>query len=377
MNTKAAVLRRSGDPAATDAVPFDALHLEDVELSLPGAGEVLVDVASASICHSDLSVITGVRPRPLPMVLGHEASGVVREVGPGVRRFSAGDHVLMTFVPACGRCSACTGGTPARCAAGNAANRAGHLLTGRRPFSDASGVPLNHHLGVSAFARQTVVAEESLVQLPTDIPLRDACLFGCAVLTGVGAVVNTARVRPGAKVAVFGLGGVGLSVVLGAVVAGAGQIVAVDTRREQIDHALELGATHGIDADGAVDAIRELTGGGVDFAFEATSIADVLRQAYEATAAGGTAVAIGLSDPAATIRISPTELVAGERGLRGSYMGSTVPHRDVPWLLELHRSGRLPVERLVGARLGLDDVPVAMERLHDGVRGRQIIDVAT
>lgn len=374
MQTRAAVLR-SGGPV-DGPPPFDALAIETLELVEPGPGEVLVDIAAACICHSDLSVLTGHRPRPLPMVLGHEASGVVAAVGPGVRRVSPGQHVLLTYVPACGRCRACVSGTPALCPDGNRANAEGRLLTGRRPFSDATGSALNQHLGLSAFSQRTVVAEESLLALDERVPLQLAALFGCAILTGVGAVVNTAKVPPGASVAIVGLGGVGLSAVMGATLAGAAETVAIDVRGDTFELARRLGATRTVLADGGfAEAVREHTAGGADYAFDTTGHAPALAEAYAATRPGGTTVVVGLAEPNARVEVSPADLVVTERVVRGSYMGTTVPARDVRWLTDLYLSGRLPLEDLIGERLALEDVPEAFRRLHGGVNGRQLVEI--
>jgi alcohol dehydrogenase len=373
IETHATVLRAGGVPGDGTPPPFEALAVEPVLLREPGPGEVLVDVVAACICHSDLSVLTGHRPRPLPMALGHEASGRVAAVGAGVTRFAPGQPVLMTYVPRCGHCRACAEGRPALCEPGAAANTAGELLSGGRPFQDAGGSELHQHLGLSAFARQTVVAQESLLALPDDVPLAEAALLGCAVMTGFGAVANTARVEPGATVAVFGLGGVGLCSILGARLAGAGRVIGIDPDARTHALARELGADETLLSADAVEEVRELTGGGADYAFEAAGVAAAFEQAYAATRRGGTTVVVGLADPAARVAVSPSELVATERTVRGSYMGSTVPERDVPRYVELLRAGRLPLERLVGERLTLDDVPAGMRRLHEGVVGRQLV----
>jgi len=221
---KAAVLNKMGATAPyAQSLP---LSIDDVELEGPGHGEVLVRVSAAGLCHSDLSVINGDRPRPTPMALGHEAAGVVEELGPGVDDLTQGDHVVMIFVPSCGTCLPCAEGRPALCEPGAAANGQGTLLSGARRLK-RDGQPLHHHLGISAFADYATVSRRSLVKIDPDLPLDEAALFGCAVLTGVGAVVNTAKVSPGSTVAVVGLGGVGLASVLGAVASGASRIVAV------------------------------------------------------------------------------------------------------------------------------------------------------
>lgn len=365
MKTQAAVLYEMRKPLA----------IEEVELAPPGPGEVLVEIAAAGLCHSDLSVIDGSRPRPLPMVLGHEASGVVREVGAGVSEFRPGDPVVFSFVPSCGRCLPCATGRPALCEPGNRANVRGTLLSGRRRFRDAQGRELHHHLGVSAFSRYTVAAQESLIRIPEGVPLEKAAVFGCAVLTGVGAVIHAAQVRPGESVAVFGLGGVGLSAVLGAAVTGAHPLIAVDVVESKLERARALGATHTVNAkeEDPVAAIRELTGGGAHAAVEAVGNPDVLAQAYAATRRGGICVTVGLPHPDRRLEIPAVSLVVEEKTLRGSYMGSTVPRRDLPRLLDLYRAGKLPVEGLVSCEIPLEQINEGFDALARGEVVRQVV----
>lgn len=373
MKTPAAVLYEMNKPAPyARSAP---LVIEEVELEPPGPGEALVEVAAAGLCHSDLSVIDGSRPRPMPMVLGLEASGVVVEVGKGVDDLRPGDHVVFSFVPMCGRCPPCAVGRPALCERGAQANGRGTLLGGARRFRARRGEPLYHHLGVSAFSRHTVAARESLIPIAAEVPLEKAALFGCAVMTGVGAVVNTARVEPGARVAIFGLGGVGLAAVLGARLAGALQIVAVDLLEKKLELARGLGATHTVSAgEGkAVETLREITRGGADYAFEAVGSARVLAQAYAGTRRGGKTVTIGLPHPDQRLDLQAVSLVAEERTLLGSYMGSAVPTRDVPRFLELYLAGRLPVDALVSERIELASVNAAFDALRDGAVVRQLL----
>lgn len=376
MKTQAAVLYRMEHP--TPYAESRPLVVEEVELRGPDPGEVLVEIAGAGLCHSDLSVIDGSRPRVMPMVLGHEASGIVREVGPGVHDLAVGDHVVFSFVPACGHCLPCATGRPALCENGARANVAGTLLDGSRHFRNAAGQELNHHLGVSAFARFTVAAQESLVKIDPSVPLEVAALFGCAVMTGVGAVVNTARVEPGAGVAVFGLGGVGLSVVLGARAAGAYPIVAVDLLDAKLALAQELGATHTVNAarEDPVQAVRDLTAGGAAYAFESVGNERVLVQAYQATRRGGTTVTIGLPHPARQFAVPAVSLVAEERTVKGSYMGSAVPRRDIPRFIALYQAGLLPVERLLTRTIALEEVNPAFDALARGEAVRQVIRFA-
>ncbi len=371
MKTVAAVLR-----AVTDARPYTAsrpMQLEEVELLAPRAGELLVRIEAAGVCHSDLSVVDGSRVRPLPMALGHEAAGVVEEVGPGVGDVRPGDHVVLTFVPSCGRCVECSSGRPALCVPAAVANGSGALLHGPSLLRDREGKPIHHHLGVSGFARHAVVARESAVVVPRDIPLATVALFGCAVLTGAGAVLNTAGVRPGQSVAVFGLGGVGLASVMGAAVAGAWPIVAVDPVEAKRRLALELGATHAFAPDDAEKAVKDLTGGGAEVGFEAAGVPAVLEAAFRATRRGGTTVAMGLPHPSRALTL-PALAFAGEgRTLAGSYMGSAAPQRDVPRYIALWRAGRMPVDRLQSDAMPLDRINEAFEALAAGAAVRQVL----
>ncbi len=373
MKTKAAVLYEMERPRPyADSHP---LALEEVELAPPGPGEVLVEIAAAGLCHSDLSVINGTRPWPIPLVLGHEAAGIVREAGAGVADLKPGDHVVFSFLPLCGRCLPCVSGRGWLCERGVLANRAGTLLTGACRFQHRDGRKLFHHLGVSGFSQFTVAARESLVKIDSDVPLEIAVLFGCAVMTGVGAVVNTAKVSPGTSVAVFGLGGVGLSAVLGARVAGAWPIIAVDRLPPKLDLARQCGATHTVDASQGdpVAAVRELTSGGVETAIEAVGSEQVIAQAYAATRRGGKTVAIGLPHPSRQLTIPAVSLIAEERQLLGSYMGSCVPQRDIPRFINLYRAGLLPVQLLKSREIKLDQVNEAFDALDRGEVARQVI----
>lgn len=351
------------------------LVVEDIEIDGPHEGEVLVEMAAAGLCHSDLSVIDGSRPRVMPMVLGHEAAGIVREVGRGVQSVAEGDHVVFSFVPVCGRCAMCAAGRAAMCESGAKANLAGTLLNGARRFRNSAGQELNHHLGVSGFSQYTIAMPESLVKVDRTLPLDKAALFGCAVTTGVGAVANTAKVGPGASVAVFGLGGVGLSVVLGARAAGATPIVAVDPLEHKLALAREFGATATVNssADDALDQIRNLTTGGAQFAFECVGKPAALVQAYSATRRGGTTVSVGLPDPRATVPFAPLSLVAEERTLKGSFMGSCVPARDIPRFISMYQGGGLPIDRLHTQTIALDDINAGMDALAAGDAVRQIV----
>jgi len=372
MKIKAAVLNAMGmQPPYAESTP---LSVESVELDPPGHGEVLVKIAAAGLCHSDLSVINGDRPRPMPMVLGHEAAGIVEQPGPGVEDLKKGDHVVLIFVPSCGHCLPCAEGRPALCEPGAAANTAGTLLSGARRLH-RNGSPLQHHLGCSAFAEYATVSRNSLIKIDPELPLDEAALFGCAVLTGVGAVLNTARVTPGSTVAVVGLGGVGLSSVLGAVLAGARQIVAVDLFADKLDLAKKLGATDVFNASSpeCVEQVRAATNGGVEFAFELAGSVKAMELAYKITRRGGTTVTAGLPPAAHTIPIPQVNLVAEERTVKGSYIGTCVPMRDLPRYVSLYRQGRLPVDRLMTGRLKLAEINAAFDRLREGKAVRQVI----
>jgi alcohol dehydrogenase len=371
VKVRAAVLSEIGA-----ARPYDRsrpLAIDDLDLDPPGRGEVLVRNLAAGLCHSDLSVVDGSRPRPAPMVLGHEASGVVEAVGPGVTEVAPGDHVVYSYVPMCGACVPCQTGQVVLCEPGFAANAAGSLLGGARRLR-RGGEPVNHHLGVSGFAERSVASVCSLVRVPEDVPAEVAALFGCALITGVGAIVNTAGVRPGESVAVFGLGGVGLSAVMGAVLAGAHPIVAVDSVPAKLELARRVGATSTVPAGtDAVERVREVTGGGVDWAVECVGSAGVLAQAYAAARRGGAAVSVGLPAPSQELRIPAVSLVAEQKRILGSYMGSSVPRRDVPRLMSLYRAGRLPVEELNSGSLELDEINLGLDRLASGDAVRQLI----
>jgi alcohol dehydrogenase len=308
------------------------------------------------------------------MVLGHEAAGVVAAVGEGVVDLTVGDHVVMVFVPSCGHCLPCATGRPALCEPGARANGAGTLISGARRLAFAAE-PVNHHLGVSAFAEFAVVAQESCIKVDRALPFEHAALFGCAVLTGVGAVVNTARVAVGASVAIVGLGGVGLAAVIGAVAAGARRIVAVDLAAAKLDYALRLGATDAVDAGApnAVQQIKEITRGGAEFCIETAGAVPALELAYAATARGGVTVTAGLPHPDRRLSIQAVSLVAEERTLKGSYIGSCVPRRDLPNFVGLFQAGRLPVDRLLTHRLRLDEINEGFDRLRDGVGVRQVV----
>jgi alcohol dehydrogenase len=374
MKIRAAVLNEMGAPAPY--AQSKPLKIETIELDPPGPGEILVKIAAAGLCHSDLSVIEGNRPRPMPMALGHEAAGVVEEVGPGVDDLRKGDHVVMVFVPSCGHCLPCSEGRPALCEPGAAANGAGTLLSGGKRLH-RNGQDINHHLGVSGFAEYATISRRSCVKVDRELPLDEAALFGCAVLTGVGAVINTAKVPAGTTVAVVGLGGVGLSSILGAVASGASRVVAVDLSDEKLGLARQLGATDTFNAGSpdAANEIREAVKGGVEYAFEMAGSVRALDLAYKITRRGGTTVTAGLPPPTHTLALSPVNLVAEERTLKGSYIGTCVPVRDLPRYVDLYRRGKLPVDRLMSKHLRLEEINEGFDLLAQGKVVRQVVTV--
>lgn len=372
MKIRAAVLNAS--PVTAPYAQSRPLRIEELELAPPAHGEVLVKVRAAGLCHSDLSVIDGNRPRPVPMVLGHEAAGEVVEAGEGVDDLKPGDRVVMVFVPSCGHCAPCSEGRPALCEPGNAANGRGEMLSGGRRLS-VGGKPVHHHVGVSAFAEHAVISRRSLVKIEAEVPHEIAALFGCAVLTGVGAAVNTARIKAGETAAVVGLGGVGLSALLGAVACGASRVIAVDLAEDKLKLAKELGATDVFNAGApdAIEAIRAATKGGVDHALEMAGSVKALDLAYQITRRGGTTTTAGLANPAHTLSLAPVKLVAEERTLKGSYVGSCVPSRDIPRFVELYQRGKLPVDRLWTSSGSLDEINEGFDALNEGRTIRHIV----
>ncbi len=361
----AAVLAQSGDHAA----PYDRsapLKVQALDLADPLPGEVLVRIDAAGICHSDLSVINGDRPRPMPMALGHEAAATVVALGDDRSDLAVGDRAVLVFLPSCGQCVDCLSGQGYLCSVAAAANGRGELLNGgTRLCCDDTAV--HHHLGVSAFATHAVVDRRSLVRIDKDIPPETAALFGCAVLTGVGAVMNTAQVRPGESVTIFGMGGVGLAALLGALAAGAQPVHVVDPSPEKRALAMKLGAASASEP-GDDDAAT-----GSEVVIETVGKAAVLAHAYRSARRGGRIVTVGLPNPEEALSINALSLVADGKTLMGSYMGSSIPSRDIPRYIKLWRAGRLPVENLLSGVHSLQDVNMLMDRLADGSAIRQVI----
>jgi S-(hydroxymethyl)glutathione dehydrogenase/alcohol dehydrogenase len=364
VKTLAAVLWEVGAP----------VEVLEVDLAPPRAGEVLVKIAACGVCHSDLHVVDGHLPEPLPLVLGHEASGEVVGTGPGVERLRVGDRVVLALVPYCGECAACRRGRTNFCELTERMSATGTLADGTTRLS-LEGRTLHHFNAVSSFAAYAVVPESAAVAIPPGVALDTAALVGCSALTGYGAVHNTARVESGSSVAVWGCGGVGLNIVQCARLAGANAIVAIDTRPEKLEAARRLGATDVVHAgpdEDVVTAVRELSGGGVDYAFEAIGLQATIGEAWEAAASGGMVVVVGLLPKGSQLTIDPWYLL-DEKTLKGCFLGSARIDRDIPRIVELYREGKLQLEELVSRRLSLHELPAAFDRLRAGEGLRQLV----
>lgn len=362
---RAAVLYSTVPPGTryADAKPLVVQELDRPE---PRAGELGVTITYSSLCHSDLSVVDGSRVRPLPMALGHEAVGRVDAVGEGVEGIRTGDHVVLVFVPSCGKCRACAAGRPALCHRAAEVNGSGDLLHGEALLRTPEGNRINHHLGVSAFADYAVVARESVVVIDDDIPDTVAAMFGCAVLTGMGAVLNTAAVTAGQSVAVFGLGAVGLSAVMAAALAGATAVIAIDPNKDKHQLALDCGATAVGTPEDAADLIAAAAGDGVDVAIEAVGSAQVIASCLGHVTRGGAVVSVGLPHPSAELTVPALQFAGAGKRLLGSYMGDAVPERDIPLYLGYWREGRLPVELLHSDTKPLDEINEGLDALAAG-----------
>ena len=364
MKTKAAILWRPGEP----------VEIHEIDVTPPREGEVLVEIAACGVCRSDLHVVEGDLPEPLPLVLGHEASGRVQEVGPGVESLEPGDHVVLALVPACGACAECLRGRPNFCEVGASMAATGTLADGTSRLS-VNGTTLHHFNSVSSFAGHAVVPESVAVKIRNDVALETVALVGCAVLTGCGAVLNTAEVEDGATVAVWGCGGVGLNVVQGARLAGAAQIVAIDIRSDKLELASRLGATDVLEAAAELDvvaALRNLTGGGPDYAFEAIGTEPTIQQAWEAAGPRGTVVVVGILPKGKTLTIDPWQFFS-EKTLKGSFLGSARVRDDIPRLVDLYAAGDLRLDELVDRRISLRELPEAFDRLRAGDGLRQLV----
>jgi S-(hydroxymethyl)glutathione dehydrogenase / alcohol dehydrogenase len=359
------------------AVMYDfnaPLTVEAVRLKDPGPEQIVVRIIASGICHTDLSVWRGLLPYPPPAVLGHEGAGVVEEVGRAVTHLKPGDHVVLSSIPHCGRCPYCRAGHAHLCEAGLNAAMAGQQLA-----FEKDGIDIGHFCGLGSFATHTLCDASAAIKIDDDIPLNRACLIGCGVITGVGAALNTARVQPGETVAVFGCGGVGVNVIQGAAIAGAARIIAVDVVDQKLEWAKTFGATdvinvRGLDGDGASDEVRARTDGmGVDVAFEAIGVPDVIRQAFLATRRGGKAVIVGVAAFGVDVTVPACMLPLEERSLIGSLYGSALMPRDVPRLLALYRRGKLKLDELVSREIRLEDVNAGLDALEGGGVLRSVI----
>lgn len=365
LKMRACVLREPGRPVAT----------ETVTLQPPRADEVLVRVVAAGVCHSDVHLADGqLGAGRWPMVLGHEGAGVVETIGEHVVGVAPGDHVVLSLVPSCGRCAACRSGRRTLCEPVGVHSVAGTLLDGTSRLRGAGGETLQHGLTVACFAQYAVVAGAAAIPIASDVPLWQAALLGCGVVTGFGAVAHAARVRVGERVCVVGCGGVGLQVIAAARLAGAAQIVAVDRRPEKLEHALARGATHGVDASQGDPAatVLALTGGGVDHSFEVVGVPATVRAAWDVLRPGGTAVVVGLAPAGVEVSLPAIEFLS-EKSIIGSYYGSADPAQTLPGLVELVRSGRLELADMVSHLIELDDIPEAFERLRRGEGDRSVV----
>jgi Zn-dependent alcohol dehydrogenase len=365
---RAAVLEQTGGPH----------HVQELDLAPPGAHEVLVRLHASGVCHSDFNAIDGTAETRCPAVLGHEGAGVVEAVGPGVSRVAVGDHVALSWAPSCGECGECLRDLPQLCSTAWPAMGTGGLMDGTTRLS-RDGEPVYHYSFLSTFAEACVVPERCCVPIPRDVPFDVAGLVGCAVTTGVGAVWRTAQVRPGDRVAVIGCGGVGLSALMAAVAVGAEPLIAVDAAPGKLDVARSFGATHGVlwagSAEETAEAVREASGDGVDYAIEATGRPEAMLAAFLSTRARGAAVLIGIPRADAVLPLPALSIPRMERRILGSIYGSSRPERDFPRTLDLYRSGRLPLDRLVSHRLPLDAVEEAFALMRSGEALRVVLDL--
>jgi S-(hydroxymethyl)glutathione dehydrogenase/alcohol dehydrogenase len=350
------------------------VSVETVTVESPRRGEVMVKIAACGVCHSDLSATNGTIPLPPPLVLGHEAAGHIAEVGEGVTGLAVGDAVVVSWVATCGRCPYCVAGRPALCDNGQKA--ALTLPDGTRRLKDSNGAELNHFAGVAVMAEYATLPVENVIKIDKDIPLDKAALVGCAVMTGVGAAINTAKVTPGSTVAVLGAGGIGLNVIQGAALAGAYQIIAIDMADSKLDFAKQFGATHVVNPtrDGDATAkVMALTGGGADFAFECIGMGATIAQAYAMVKKGGTAVVVGVSKVTDTVTLGAFMMPFSEKVLVGSMYGSARPSTDFPKLLNLYKTKRLKLDELVTATYKIDDVNQAFDDMQRGANARGVI----
>jgi S-(hydroxymethyl)glutathione dehydrogenase/alcohol dehydrogenase len=367
VKVRAAVAHQAGKPLA----------IEDVELQGPRAGEVLVELKATGVCHTDAFTLSGADPEGLfPAILGHEGAGVVVDVGPGVTSLKKGDHVIPLYTPECRQCDYCTSGKTNLCQAIRSTQGQGLMPDGTSRFS-LGGKPVLHYMGTSTFASHTVVPEIALAKIREDAPFDKVCLIGCGVTTGIGAVINTAKVRPGDNVVVFGLGGIGLNVIQGARMSGANMIVGVDLNPAKRELAEKLGMTHFVNASevGAdiVPHLVALTKGGADFSFECVGSPKVMRAALECCHKGwGTSVIIGVAGAGEEISTRPFQLVTG-RVWKGTAFGGARGRTDVPKIVDWYMDGKIVIDELVTHRMPLDDINHAFHLMHEGESIRSVV----
>ena len=348
--------------------------VETVTVDPPRRGEVMIKLAACGVCHSDLSATNGTLPLPTPLVLGHEGAGVIVAVGEGVTGLAVGDHVLSSFVSMCGKCRYCQTGRPQLC--DEAAKAAYTLPDGSNRFRDAAGQPLNIFSGCGVMAEYATLHTDNVVKIDPGMPLDKAALIGCGVMTGVGAATNTARVEPGSVAVVFGCGGVGLNAIQGCAISGASMILAIDTADAKLEMARQFGATHTMNAkaeENIVKAVKKLTGGGADYAFECVGIGEIAAQAYGVLRKGGKAVVVGVAAPKDTTVVKTATLTFEEKTLTGSYYGSARPQQDFPRLIQLYRSKRLKLDELITRTYTIEEAPQAFADLEAGRNARGVI----
>ena len=349
----------------------EPLKIDSIRLKDPRANEVVVKVVASGVCHSDLSVVKMVLPIPPPCVLGHEGAGIVEEVGSGVKDLKPGDHVVLSWVENCGKCHYCTSGNDHLCDTGIRSS-----MAGQEAVFEKDGVDISRMAGVASFAERTVVRATACVKIDQSVPLDRACLVGCGVMTGVGAAINTAQVRPGETVAVFGCGGVGLNVIQGAALCGASRIIAVDLVDSKLELARQFGATdlvNGKKTD-AVDAVKSLTSGlGVDYAFEVIGIPAAIQQAFSSLKRGGKAIIVGVPRLGEEVSVPAWSFPLEGKAIVGSLYGSAKMHRDMPRLIDLYMQKRLKIDELISRRIKLEDVNAAFDAMEKGEVARSVI----
>jgi S-(hydroxymethyl)glutathione dehydrogenase / alcohol dehydrogenase len=357
---------------AVVAHAIDQYSVEELSIDPPKAGEIKIKMKATGVCHSDLSVINGILPLPLPSVLGHEGAGIVEELGEGVTRFEVGDHVVLSFIPSCGHCNDCRNFRPHLC---NSAQLTGKMLDDTARVHTTEGEDVNVMQFLGCMAQYAVVPEVSAVKIDKDIPFNIAALVGCGVMTGIGAAINTAKVEPGSTVVVFGCGGIGLSIIQGATLAGAGKIIGVDLADNKLEMAKHFGATHVINSDkeDPIANIHELTNGGADYAFEAVGVAKLMELTYDAVRRGGTAVIVGVGPLTETVSFNALLLSLSAKTIKGCLYGDSNPSVDFPKLLELYKAGKLNLDDMVSQTYSIDEAPQAFEDMKNNANARGVI----